>query len=149
MVQVKGTRVLTIGQLAQSCGVPTSTIRFWERRGLLAPDARQSGQRRYDERARVEVALLKLCQDAGFTLAEIGRFAEHRNSGRLIWRDMVKDKILDVEENLRRLHKAHDMLGHALNCPHEDITECPLFQEAVGHRLGPGGPTPEQTASQD
>ena len=130
---------MTIGQLADSCGVPTSTIRFWERRGLLEPATRQAGQRRYTEQSRITVALLKLCQDAGFTLAEIGQLTDRRTEDPQLWRTMVKDKIVDVEESLRRLHKAHDMLAHAVDCTHEDIAECPKFRTAIGNRLGPGG----------
>jgi hypothetical protein len=39
--------LLTIGEVARQAHVSTSTIRFYERRGLLEPDARQSGRRRY------------------------------------------------------------------------------------------------------
>ena len=127
----------TIGQLAESCGVPTSTIRFWERRGLLSAPVRQGGQRRYTEDSRAEVALLKLCQDAGFTLSEIRQLGERREVDLTSWRDMVKTKIVDVEENLRKLNKTHEMLAHALECPERDITQCPKFRAAVDRRLNP------------
>jgi hypothetical protein len=38
---------LTIGEVARRAGVATSAIRYYERRGLIAADARRSGQRRY------------------------------------------------------------------------------------------------------
>jgi MerR family redox-sensitive transcriptional activator SoxR len=128
--------VLTIGQLSSVCGVPTSTIRFWERRELLAPQARQGGQRRYDEDTLYQVGILRLCQDAGFTLAEIKQVIDRRLSGGLEWRQFVAAKMADIENSLNRLNKAHDMLSHALECEHDDITQCPKFQAAVVHRSG-------------
>lgn len=125
--------MLTIGQLSAASGVPTSTIRFWERRGLLAPEARQGGQRRYDETALYLVGVLRLCQDAGFTLAEIKRVTAPRSDDPG-WREQVAAKMADVEASLRRLNKAHDLLAHALECEHDDIAQCPLFQAAVLQR---------------
>lgn len=125
--------MLTIGQLSTASGVPTSTIRFWERRQLLQPRARQSGQRRYDEDALYQVGILRLCQDAGFTLAEIKQVIDSRSTDPG-WRDLVAAKMADVEASLRRLNKAHDMLAHAVECEYEDIAQCPKFQAAVIQR---------------
>ena len=125
--------MLTIGQLSTASGVPTSTIRFWERRELLRPRAREGGQRRYDEDALYHVGILRLCQDAGFTLAEIKQVIDLRSSDPG-WRDLVAAKMVDVEASLRRLNKAHDLLAHAVECEYDDITLCPKFQAAVLQR---------------
>ncbi|HVV24348.1 MAG TPA: MerR family transcriptional regulator [Pseudonocardiaceae bacterium] len=129
--------MLTIGQLSAASGVPTSTIRFWERRELLRPRARQGGQRRYDEDALWQVGMLRLCQDAGFTLTEIRQIMAQRATDPTRWRELVEAKMVDVERSLRRLNKAYDLLSHALECTHDDIVRCPRFQEAVSHRTGP------------
>jgi DNA-binding transcriptional MerR regulator len=137
MVQVKrpgGNIVLTIGELSTATGVPTSTIRFWERRELLRPCARSGGQRRYDEDALTQVGLLRLCQDAGFTLAEIREMLAQRAVDPTRWRELVTAKMVDVAGSLARLNKAYDLLSHALECHHDDIFRCPTFQEAVAHR---------------
>jgi DNA-binding transcriptional MerR regulator len=128
--------VLTIGQLAAASGVPTSTIRFWERRELLRPQGRSGGQRRYEEEALTQVGMLRLCQDAGFTLAEIRQMLAQRATDPTRWRELVEAKRLDVASSMRKLEKAHDLLSHALECTHEDITKCPRFQAAVEHRSG-------------
>ena len=78
--------MLTIGQLAAASGVPTSTIRFWERRDLLVPTARSGGQRRYTDDALAQVGLLRLCQDAGFTLTEIQQMLAQRAGDPTRWR---------------------------------------------------------------
>ena len=128
--------MLTIGQLSESTGIPTSTLRFWERRGLLTADARQGGQRRYTEEALTKVALLRLCQDAGWTLTEIGQIVRERSQVSPEWRDLVRAKMDHLEAEIAQLSHAHHMLEHALECPHPDITQCPKFREALEHRKG-------------
>jgi DNA-binding transcriptional MerR regulator len=134
--------LLTIGQLAAASGVPTSTLRFWERRELLTPHARSGGQRRYHEDALSQVGMLLLCQDAGFTLAEIRRMLAQRATDPTQWRALVEAKKVDVANSLKKLNKAYDLLSHALECTHEDITGCPRFQTAVQHRTATGSGHP-------
>jgi MerR family mercuric resistance operon transcriptional regulator len=63
---------LTIGQAAREAGVNLETIRFYERRGLLAqPPTPLSGFRRYDDEAVLAVRFIKRAQDLGFSLREI------------------------------------------------------------------------------
>ena len=60
--------LLTIGQVAQQAGVATSTVRFYERRGLLTADARRSGQRRYRPQTLRRLVFIGMLQDAGLSL---------------------------------------------------------------------------------
>jgi hypothetical protein len=63
--------LVPIGELARRTGVATSALRYYERIGLLSP-AERAGQRRHYPPATAErVALIRLYQDAGFTLTEM------------------------------------------------------------------------------
>jgi DNA-binding transcriptional MerR regulator len=62
---------LGIGDVARRTGLATSALRYYERVGLLAPDGRANGKRYYGPGSADRIALILLCQDAGFTLAEI------------------------------------------------------------------------------
>ena len=63
---------LTIGILAQSAGVNVETLRFYQRRGLLAePEKPLGGQRRYAPAAATRVRFIKRAQQLGFTLEEV------------------------------------------------------------------------------
>lgn len=126
--------MLTIGQLAAASGVPTSTIRFWERKDLLRPTTWSGGQRRYDSDALTQVGTLRLCQDAGFTLTEIREIIDLPATDPTRWRELVRAKLVDVAASMARLRTAHDLLNHALTCHHEDIRQCPDFQAAVRYR---------------
>jgi DNA-binding transcriptional MerR regulator len=121
--------LLTIGQLSAETGVPTSTIRFWERKGLLTPDHRQSGQRRYTPAAVRGVAMLRLLQEVGLTLADIRRFREERAITPRSWHTLVADKLTDVERQIAALEHARDLLSHASTCHHDDLLACPGFQQ--------------------
>lgn len=127
--------LFTIGQLADTCGVPTSAIRFWERNGLIEPTARESGQRRYLPETALLVGTLKLCQEAGFTLAEIREMFARHHTEPDSWRAFIARKLADIERRQAELDRAHTMLSHALLCEHNSIEECPKFQYAVAARL--------------
>lgn len=121
--------LMTIGQLSAETGVPTSTIRFWERKGLLSPALRQSGQRRYTVAAVRGVVMLRLLQEVGLTLADIRRFREERAVTPRSWHSLVAEKLTDVERQIAALEHARNMLTLALNCRHDDLLACPGFQE--------------------
>ena len=65
--------LVPIGELARRTGVATSALRYYERIGLLSPAERAGQRRHYSSSSAERVALIRLCQNAGFTLAEIGR----------------------------------------------------------------------------
>ena len=63
---------LTIGQLAAAAGVPTSTVRFYERGKLLTPDARTGGNYRAYSNASLErLKFIRAAQASGFNLSDI------------------------------------------------------------------------------
>ena len=63
---------LTIGELADATGVPTSTVRFYERRGLLAPEGRSaSNYRLYGEASLDRLRFIVAAKSAGFALGDV------------------------------------------------------------------------------
>src|SRR5690348_6027152 len=63
---------LTIGKFAAQAGVSVETVRFYQRRGLLAlPERRGSGFREYTEADQWRLAFIRRARQLGFTLAEI------------------------------------------------------------------------------
>lgn len=73
---------MKIGELASACSVPTQTIRYYERRGLLPPAERTSnGYRSYDNTAMDRIRFVQRSQAAGLTLAEITGVLEVQAAG--------------------------------------------------------------------
>ena len=70
----------TIGQLARAADVPTSTVRYYERRGLVRPAARSEGNYRiYGSSAVERLQFVRAAQTAGFTLSDITALLEFRD----------------------------------------------------------------------
>ena len=62
----------SIGQLAKAAGVPTSTVRFYERSGLIAPDYRTGGNYRgYGPGALERLRFIRAAQATGLSLQDI------------------------------------------------------------------------------
>ncbi|WP_042380982.1 MerR family transcriptional regulator [Streptacidiphilus melanogenes] len=118
---------MTIGRLAAITGVPASAIRYWERHGLLPEPERRSGKRRYPPEAAERIILLRKCQRAGLTLAEIGEFQQEKARRE----EMVRAKITEVDQRLVDLGHARQFLVHALECSKPDILACPTFAQQM------------------
>ncbi|AWL11562.1 putative HTH-type transcriptional regulator [Saliniradius amylolyticus] len=63
---------MQIGQLARLTGLPASTLRFYEQKGLLQPHGRsEGGYRQYDESAVARIQMIQFGQSLGFKLDEL------------------------------------------------------------------------------
>jgi MerR family redox-sensitive transcriptional activator SoxR len=62
---------LTVGQVAQRSGAAPSALRFYERQGLISADRTTTNQRRYRGDVLCRVAMIRVCQQAGLSLAQI------------------------------------------------------------------------------
>ena len=73
---------MLIGELADAADLPSQTIRFYERKGLLPPPERgANGYRTYDKSTLTRLHFIQTAQAAGLTLAEIGSIIDLRDDG--------------------------------------------------------------------
>jgi DNA-binding transcriptional MerR regulator len=131
--------LLPIGELARRTGLATSALRYYERIGLLSPAARTGQRRHYTASSAERVALIRLYQDAGFTLEEIGRMLAARSQGRGGWGDLADRKIAELDARIADAKRAKKLIEHALECPHRDLFTCPRFRSALDAHLEPPG----------
>ena len=127
--------ILTIGELSRRTGLATSALRYYERVGLLRPDSRANGRRYYESSSRGRVALIRLCQDAGFTLAEIRVLLAAGMRRSRSWARLVNAKLLELEASIDRARRARSLIQHALACRHRKLVTCPNFRSALDARL--------------
>jgi DNA-binding transcriptional MerR regulator len=118
---------LTIGKFAAAAGVSVETIRFYQRRGLLAlPERRGSGFREYSESDQARLAFIRRAGRLGFTLAEISDLlgpAEVRSSEEIL--RAAEAKIKAIEEQIRELTSLRCRLRRlAQVCEHGDGGDC-------------------------
>ena len=95
-------RRMRIGDLAAAAAIPTETVRYYEKRGLLAaPPRSANGYRTYDDAALNQLRFIRTAQAAGLTLAEIGSVIELRDDGTTPCGHvtaLLADKIAEVRE---------------------------------------------------
>ncbi len=120
-------RGLSIGELAVEAATPISTIRFYERTGLLAPPPRESGQRRYPSGAVDRVLLIRMWQRSGFSLGEITQLLSDRENLQ-VWKELVRTKISELSALQAEIARSRQQLEHALLCRAPDWTACPTMQ---------------------
>jgi DNA-binding transcriptional MerR regulator len=131
--------LLPIGELARRTGVATSALRYYERIGLLPPAERAGRRRRYPPSRAERVALIRLYQDVGFTLSEIGRLIAATGRGRRDWSRLAERKITELDARIADAQRAKRLIQHALECPHRDLLACPSFRSALeAHLEAPG-----------
>jgi DNA-binding transcriptional MerR regulator len=131
--------LVPIGALAQRTGVATSALRYYERIGLLSPAERARGRRHYTSSSAERVALIRLYQDAGFTLAEIGELLAARTQGRRGWGHLAERKIAELDARIADAQRAKKLINHALECPYPDLSSCPRFRSTLQAQLERAG----------
>ncbi|MGF0173550.1 helix-turn-helix domain-containing protein [Streptomyces sp. Marseille-Q5077] len=140
---------LDIAEVAQRAGVPASTLRFYEEKGLIASTGRRGLRRQYDSGVLERLALIALGRTAGFSLDEIARMFAPDGQPR-IDRQMLSAKAEQLDARIRELGVLRDSLRHAASCPAPSHMECLTFRRllaaaasgtvAVPRKRPPGAP---------
>lgn len=122
--------VLDIAEVARRTGLPASTLRFYEEKGLIASSGRQGLRRLFAESVLERLALVALGRASGFTLDEIG--AMFTPEGALaIDRQLLRRKADDLDRTIRQLSALRDGLRHAAECRAPSHLECPTFRRIL------------------
>ena len=121
---------LDIADVARRSGLPASTLRYYEEKGLIVPIGRHGLRRQYDESVLERLALIALGREAGFSLDDILAMVD---TGGLpaIDRAKLDSKADELDRTIRRLGAVRDALRHAAVCPAVNHLECPSFQKLL------------------
>ena len=126
---------LTVGQLAKSAGVGVETVRFYERKGLLAePDRKPSGYRHYDDEVVKRLRFIKRAQALGFTLSEVGGLLTLDESCACAeTRARAARKLALIEQKMADLVVMQQLLGELVQqCDAGDGgTICPIIEALI------------------
>jgi len=126
---------LTISELAKGAGVGVETVRFYQRRGLLA-DPKPSrfggarGRRHYGEGELRRLRFIRAAQRAGFTLDEIARLLElDRVDDRPAAREMAHERVAALDAKIADLQQARASLTRlAKACAGGPEGPCPILE---------------------
>jgi DNA-binding transcriptional MerR regulator len=123
-------RNLDIGEVAQRAGVPASTLRYYEEKGLIVSTGRRGLRRLFDGGVVERLALIALGRAAGFSLDEIARMFASDGKPR-IDRQMLAAKADELDKKISELTAMREGLRHAVACQAPSHMECPTFRRLL------------------
>ena len=133
---------LTIGQLSERSGVAHSALRYYEEEGLLASERTAGGQRRYHRDALRRVAFIRVAQQVGLSLGEIGEALASLPAGRTPtakdWARLSASWRPRLDAQIALLTGLRDRLDGCIGCGCLSLSACALANP--GDRAAAGGP---------
>lgn len=139
-------RELSVGEVATRSGLAISAIHFYEAKGLIRSRRNAGNQRRFSRDVLRRVAIIKVAQRTGISLAEIRDAfdtlpASHAPTA-ADWRRLSASWRQALDERITRLTRLRDQLDHCIGCGCLSMDDCPLrnpedelAEEGTGPRL--------------
>lgn len=121
---------LDIAEVSRRAGLPASTLRYYEEKGLVASSGRRGLRRLFDPAVLERLALIALGRAAGFALDEIAAMLTPDGLQKLD-RARLDAKADELDRAIQRLSVIREALRHAARCPAARPMECPTFCRAV------------------
>jgi DNA-binding transcriptional MerR regulator len=118
---------MDIADVAKRTGVPASTLRYYENKGLLKSLAGKGQRRQFAADVVDRLALIALGQAAGFSLDEVASMLVDLQ----VNREMLVAKADEIDARIKRLQAMSKGLRHAAACPEEDHLACMKFQRLL------------------
>ena len=125
-----GPASMTIGRLARAADVGVETVRYYQRRHLLAVPHGAGGVRRYPTTMIDRIRFIKRSQNLGFTLDEIRELLRLEQGGsRSAIRKIAGARLTNIREKIVALEQMERVLGELLlACEHAaTATPCPII----------------------
>lgn len=121
---------MDISEVAKKTGVPASTLRFYEEKGLIRSTGRRGLRRLFDGSVIERLALIAMGRAAGFSLDELAGMFTPAGRPR-INRERLSAKAEEIDATVRKLTAMRDGLRHAAACPAKSHMECPKFRRLM------------------
>nr|WP_295832699.1 redox-sensitive transcriptional activator SoxR [uncultured Azospirillum sp.] len=121
---------LTVGEVARRSGVAVSTIHFYEAQGLIRSWRNPGNQRRFSRDVLRRVAVIKVAQRLGISLASIAdalnALPQDRSPTTADWKRMSERWREELDDRITKLTKLRDNLDGCIGCGCLSIRDCPL-----------------------
>jgi MerR family transcriptional regulator, redox-sensitive transcriptional activator SoxR len=135
-------REFSVGEVAARSGVAVSALHFYEARGLIRSNRTRGNQRRYGGDVLRRVAVIKVAQEVGISLADIAAamasLPEGRTPTRKDWAALSDGWRMDLDHRIRQLEALRDGLDDCIGCGCLSLTRCKLLNKE--DRLAAEGP---------
>ncbi|AOE85324.1 helix-turn-helix domain-containing protein [Pseudomonas sp. TCU-HL1] len=121
---------MDIAEVARRTGLPSSTLRYYEKKGLITSLSQQGTRRWFAPGILGQLALISLGQAAGLSLDEI-RSMFSPNGEPNIDRKLLLARAEEIDALVKRLQAMSHGLRHAADCPAPSHAECPTFKRLL------------------
>ncbi len=134
---------ITIGELSERSGVPTSAIRYYEDLGLVTSRRTTGNQRRYERATLRRLAFVRTAQRVGLSLEEIddalATLPSNRTPTKADWTRLSRGWRPRLDARIRQLERLRDTLDSCIGCGCLSLRRCALNNpdDEVADR-GPG-----------
>ena len=129
---------MTIGALARAAGVNLETIRYYQRRALIAtPRKPPGGVRRYPQATLAQLRFIRRAQQLGFSLNEIRELLALSKQSCDATRQIAERRLADIDARLADLKAMRGMLARLIRaCSTGREAACPIVQSlSAGHDM--------------
>lgn len=135
---------LTIGQVSERTGVATSALRFYEDQGLIHSERNDGNQRRYHRDVLRRVSFIRIAQQVGLSLGEIGAvmssLPDSRTPDRHDWEVVASSWKPRLDAQIALIERMKDRITGCIGCGCLSMEACPMFNR--DDSLGAEGPGP-------
>ena|SRR5215204_4557832 len=118
---------LSIGEVARRTGLRTSALRYYEETGIIPPPRRVNGQRRYDAGVLTRIAVIRMAQEAGFSIEEVKTLVAGFPEGTPAsarWQTLAHRKLAEVDALIARAQAMRRVLEESLACGCLSLETC-------------------------
>jgi DNA-binding transcriptional MerR regulator len=130
MPAANSNRTLDIGEVVKLTGVPPSTLRFYEEKGLISSTGRHGLRRLFQSHVLQQLEFIALGQHAGLTLEEIASM--FTTEGKLqVNRQFLAEKAHEIERSIQKFVAIRNTILHVAKCSAANHMECPKFQRLL------------------
>lgn len=121
---------MDISAVAKQTGLPSSTVRYYEKEGLISAVSAPGERRRFTPQVLDQLTLIALGQAGGLSLEEI-RAMLPPDGAPQVDRQLLLSKADQLDATIKRLKAMSEGLRHAAHCPAANHTQCPTFQRLL------------------
>ncbi len=125
-----GSRVLSVGEVADRSGVTVPTLHFYESKGLIQSQRNSSNHRRYPAITLRYVAIIRVAQRVGMSLDEIKQTLSQLQARAKLsateWKKISDDWRDNINERIIKLERLRDELDSCIGCGCLSLKDCPL-----------------------
>ncbi|MCL6325737.1 redox-sensitive transcriptional activator SoxR [Pectobacterium polaris] len=125
---------LSVGEVAKRSGLPISTLHFYESKGLLKAQRTAGNQRVFSRGVLRRIAIIRIAQSSGVSLAEIKDALESiphdRKASAKEWETVSKTWALSLKQRIAQLTHLSESLEGCIGCGCLTMGECPLLNPA-------------------